>query len=158
MADYVEPLDAALWFQRIDMIANGTLASVENSLRHASHLLQLTPRPLRPMVALSIDEERFEALLVSGDFDTAARYLLSEPSVLSIEGAAEVCVIKATIQCSVLNRAIVGTGETVAKAVLDAWTTSLLAIKTEYGANLDGLVERLPPEGQSGQCRRSSSL
>nr|WP_166180942.1 hypothetical protein [Altererythrobacter segetis] len=43
--------------RRIEMIARGELPGVENELRHASHLLQLTPQAERPAVELSIDEE-----------------------------------------------------------------------------------------------------
>ena len=149
MANYVEPLEASIWFQRIEMIANGTLGSVERSLRHASHLLQLTPRALRPSVGLAIGEEAFETLLDASDFDTAARHLVATPSALSVEEADGTCLVRATIQCPVRKRAIEGTGGSVADAVLAAWTTCMLAMRTQYGADLTGLVQRLPQETDS---------
>jgi hypothetical protein len=63
MTNEIEPLDAALWLRRIEKMARGGLGSIENSLRHAAHLLQLTPSPFRHAVRLSLDEAAFEALL-----------------------------------------------------------------------------------------------
>ena len=160
MADYVEPLDPALWFSRIEMIANGELGCVECSLRHAAHLLQLTPLPLRPQVGLSVDEDTFEALLDSGDFDTAARHLVARPTALGIESGDGTSSIRATINCSVLNRYIDGCGDTVAAAVLDAWTSCLLALRTTFGVDLDrfSLTDRLQRTGQSEPHRQLSPL
>ena len=136
MTEHIEPLASALWFQRIEKIANGEMGSIENALRHAAHLLQLTPVRFRDVVRLAIEEEGFEALLEAGDFDAAARHLIAQPAALAVdEDAGEACV-RATISCVILNRAIDRTGDTVASAVLAAWTTCLLALKAEYGADL----------------------
>ena len=155
MGDYVEPVAAALWFQRIDLIASGALGCVENSLRHASHLLQLTPLPLRPLIGPSVDDDTFEALLDAADFDTAARYLVAQPTALTVEEEGKASLVRATIRCAVLNRNITGTGETVANAVLNAWTTCLLAIRMEYGPDLFGLGHQSSPDDPPRAYRRS---
>jgi hypothetical protein len=155
MTAYVEPLDAILWFTRIELIADGALGCVENSLRHASHLLQLAPEPLRPFVGLSIGAELFEALLDSGDFDTAARHLVAQRTALSVDGTAGDRLITATIKCPALGLNIHGMGETVADAVLEAWATRVLALRAEFGADLSRLVRRFPHGGLVEQ-RRSS--
>lgn len=154
MPKYVEPLDPVLWFSQIEKIANGELGPVENSLRHAAHLLQLTPAPLRPRVGLSTDEHTFEALLDSGEFDTAARHLIAQPTALSIEPGDDARVIRATIKCSVLNRTIDGQADTIAAAVLDAWATCLLALKAVFGPDLVSLVDQSALAGQSGLHRQ----
>jgi hypothetical protein len=136
MTQHVEPLASELWFERIEKIANGKMASIEHALRHASHLLQLTPAPFREVVKLAIAEDRFEALLEAEDFDTAARRLIAQPTALSVVHGQSEGSIRATISCSILNRAIHGTGDTVASAILDAWTTCLLGLRSEYGADL----------------------
>lgn len=146
MVSYVEPLEADLWFRRIEIIANGALGSLENALRHASHLLRLTPRPLRPLVGLSTNDDTFEALLDAADLDTAARHLVAQPGSLGIEEGSEVAPVKATIQCSILHRTVRGTGETAAQAILDAWTSWLLAIRAEYGPDLAGMARAYPPQ------------
>jgi hypothetical protein len=156
MADYVEPLEAALWFRRIEMIAAGALSSLESSLRHASHLLQLAPQALRPAVAFSIDEEPFEALLESGDFDAAACCLFTTPIVLSIDDPSGPGLIKATVHGPVLNGVISASGETVAQAVLNAWTSCMLAVRTKYGADLTGLGRSLRTDDHSEQGRPCS--
>lgn len=155
MTDDIEPLPPGLWFRRIEMIAKGELASVENSLRHAAHLLQLTPRPFRHVVRLSLDEDVFEALLEAGKFDTAARHLIAQPTALSVDQDPD-GPVRAVISCVILGRAIQGSGETVATAVLDAWTTCLLALRTEFGADLLSLPDQPRHTDQSGPHRRSS--
>ena len=155
MPDDVEPLSPTLWFQRIEMIARGELGSVENSLRHAGHLLQLTPTPFREVVRMSLEEKAFEALLQAGEFDTAARHLVAQPTALHVEEASDGRV-QAMISCVILRRVIRGSGDTIATAVLDAWTTCLLALRTEFGADLVSLIDQPPHTSQSGQRRRSS--
>lgn len=154
MTTQIEPLDPALWFRRIEKIANGDLGSLENALRHASHLLQLTPRPFRGVVRLAIEEDRFEALLAAGDFDTAARRLIAQPAALAVETGTEAASVRATISCVIRNRAISGTGDTVASAVLSAWTTCLLALADDT----DVLIDDQHPEhrGQYERDPRSS--
>ena len=126
-----ESLCAALWFRQIRKIAAGEFRDIEHALRHASHLLQLTPAPFREVVRLAIGEDQFEALLDAGDYDSAARHLIAQPTALSIEDCENDSSIRATISCVILNRAIHGRGDTVAAAVLSAWTTCLLALATE---------------------------
>ena len=136
MSDSIEPLIPRLWFERIERIAQGHLGSVENALRHAAHLVQLTPDLFRDVVRLGADEERFEALLEAGDLDPAARYLIGQPTALSVEDDREEPGYRATIQCSILGRAISGSGKSVASAILDAWTKCLLGLRSEYGVDL----------------------
>ena len=149
-----EPLYSADWFRRIEKIASGELGSVEKALRHASHLLQLTPAPFRHVVKLAIDEECFEELLEAGELDAAARYLIAQPAALTVTDDADGGGIRATISCVILNRAISGMGESVATAILAAWTKCLLALRTEYGANLSG-PDRFDHKFLSGRDRRS---
>jgi hypothetical protein len=155
MTDEIEPLTPTLWFGRIEMIARGELPSVENSLRHAAHLLQLTPRPFRHLVRLSLDEDVFEALLEAGDVDTAARHLVAQPTALTVDKDPD-GPVRAVISCAILQRAIQGTGETVANAVLDAWTTCLLALRTEFGADLLSLADQSSQIDQPAPHQRSS--
>lgn len=138
------------------MIAGSELHSVEDSLRHAAHLLQLTPAPLREHVRLSLDEDVFEGLLEAGEFDTAARYLVAQPTALSVDKD-RAGTIRAVIRCAILKRAIQGTGDTVAAAVLDAWTSCLLSLRAKFGADLLNLEDRPPRRDQSGRHRRFSS-
>ena len=148
MTEDIEPLAPALWFRRIEMIRRGELRNIEDSLRHASHLLRLTPRPFRHVMRLSLDEEAFEALLEAGELDTAAKHLIAQPTALTIdEGRAG--NIRATISCVILDRAIHGTGDEVASAILDAWTTCVLALRDEFGEDLINLPDQARQKFQS---------
>lgn len=139
MHEDIEPLDSVLWFQRIEIIASGELG-LENSLRHACHLLQLTPTPFRHVVRLGIDEDSFEAMLDEGRYDAAARHLVAQPTALSVDQGPDARMVTAAISCVILERVIKGTGETEAEAILDAWTSCVLALKAEYGADIARLV------------------
>jgi hypothetical protein len=155
MNDDIEPLEAALWFRRIEMIARGELPGVENALRHAAHLLQLAPRPFRHLVRLSLDEDAFEALLERGEYYAAARHLVAQPAALVIEQDGGLRV-RAAISCVILNRVLHGTGDTAAAAVLAAWTTCLLALRDEFGADLASLPDQPLQADQFAPHRRSS--
>lgn len=145
MTGDIEPLDAALWFQRVEMIADGEF-DLESALRHASHLLQLTPLPFRHVVRLAIDEGDFEALLDAGDFDVAARYLVAQPTALSIEHGDDGTLVEAAISCAILQRVIKGTGRSEAQAILAAWTSCVLALKAAYGVDLSRPGRRPPQQ------------
>ena len=155
MNDDIEPLEAALWFRRLEMIARGELPSVENALRHAAHLLQLTPRPFRHLVRLSLEEDAFEALLERGEYDTAARNLVAQPAALVVDQHSDGAV-RATISCAILHRVLHGTGDTAAAAILAAWTSCLLALRDEFGTDLPSLPDRPLRADQFAPHRRSS--
>lgn len=132
MQDEIQPLPADLWFARIEMIANGELVSTENALRHALHLLQLTPKQFRPRKYGMIDEERYEALLEAGDLDAAARCLVSAPT-LTLSASSTAAGAEVAIGCRTLNRTILGKGDSVAAAILQAWTECLLTLRSQFG-------------------------
>jgi hypothetical protein len=155
MTDEIKPLAPALWFRRIEMIARGELETVERALRHTAHLLQLTPAAFRHVVHMSLEEETFEALLEAGELDTAAKHLIAQPTALTVRQVPDVPV-EVVISCVILKRDIHRSGDTVAVAVLDAWTTCLLALRDEYGADLLTLTDQRPHEGQSARRRQST--
>ena len=155
MTDEIEPLNSALWFRRVEMIARGELRSVENSLRHAAHLLQLAPQRLRHVLRLSIDEAAFEDLLDRGELDLAARHLVAQPTALSLAEEPN-GPVQAAISCVILKRVVHGTGDSVATAVLAAWTTCVLALRSEFGADLVKLTNELRREARSERHQQSS--
>lgn len=128
----LEPLAAELWFERIEMIADGALGPTENALRHAFHLLQLTPREFRPREYGTIDEAEYEALLEAGELEAAARRLVASPALtVSTEERGERIV--ALIKCSKLEKSVFGTADTPAAAILQAWAHCLLELRAELG-------------------------
>lgn len=131
----IEPLIPSLWFERIEKIAGGHMASAENALRHAFHLLQLTPLVFRDLLKPNVSEDDFEELLETGSFAAAARRLVSSTTSLSTETRGESETYRAIVGCPALGRPIVGHGDSEAEAILDAWTACLLALRSEYSAN-----------------------
>jgi hypothetical protein len=75
----IEPLEPGLWTQRLEQLARwplGDEAGIERLLRHAFHLVQLAPRPLRHLVHCTCAEAEFEILLEARAFDAAALRLI----------------------------------------------------------------------------------
>jgi hypothetical protein len=130
----IEPLTPELWFERIELIANGQLGSTENALRHALHLLQLTPRQWRPREYGTIDEESYEALLEAGILDAAARTLVAAPT-LTVSATSSPNGVEVAIGCKTLNRTIHGKGDSVAAAILQAWTKCLFMLRSDIDQN-----------------------
>jgi len=154
MANNIEPLAPNLWFQRLAVIAAGELGSVENSLRHASHLILLAPKAFRKVVSPILDEEAFEALLDVGDFDTAARQLVVPPATLLVQADPDAKSLRAVIGCAILKRPVEGTGDTAAAAILDAWTSWLITLRLEFGVDFEQIP--LPPTPGRAADRGSS--
>jgi hypothetical protein len=154
MCNNIEPLAPALWFQRIAVIFSGELGSIENSLRHAAHLVQLGPIPFRKTVLPILDESAFETLLEAGDHEAAARQLVAEPAALLIEPGSDSAPRRVVLGCPILNRGVDGSGETVAHAILRAWASRLVALRVEFGSDLDGAPaaegQRMPPSCADG--------
>lgn len=132
MTDDIEPLTAEIWFARIEMIARGELGPTENALRHAFHLLQLTPREFRPREYGTIDEAEYEALLEAGNLEAAARRLVAAPALtVSTESCAD--GVEAVIGCRTLKKTVSGTGDTPAAAIVQAWAKCLFELQAEFG-------------------------
>jgi hypothetical protein len=130
MHEDVEPLSPEIWFERIEMIANDQFRSTENALRHALHLLQLTPREFRPREYGSIDEGGYEALLEAGDLEAAARSLVAAPTLV-VTATSNASCAEAAIRCSAMNLTVSGSGDSVAAAILQAWAKCLLILRSE---------------------------
>ena len=128
MQDDIDPLPAELWFERIEAISRQQFGGTESCLRHAFHLLQLTPREFRPPEYRKLDEASYEALLNAGDLEAAAQTLVAAPtltvSTTSIGGR-----VKVAVRCSKLDRTIIGEGHSVADAILQAWAECLLKLR-----------------------------
>ncbi|HEU4650593.1 MAG TPA: hypothetical protein VFS49_04190, partial [Croceibacterium sp.] len=137
MCGNIEPLAPSLWFQRIAVIAAGELNSIENSLRHASHLIQLAPIAFRKVLPSFDNDDAFEALLESEDLESAARQLVGPGVTLLIEASCHDKPTRAVIACPDLRRTVDGTGDTVASAVLAAWANWLTALRAQLGAELE---------------------
>ena len=133
MGKSIEPLAAALWFQRIAVIADGQLGNIENSLRHAGHLLQLAPLSFRHVLGAIADEDSFEALLEKGDFDAAARQLFGPTATVRVGPGTGASMPRAAVDCAILKRTVEGSGDTPAEAMVNAWARWLVSLRLELG-------------------------
>lgn len=122
------PLPLELWFERIALIADGSVLDIENRLRHASHLLQLSPRPLRRCLNWQIDEQLVERLLEAERFGEAARYLIGRGNMLRV-AEASANDYHATVECGRSLRRAAARGQCEASAILAAGVGTLLEIR-----------------------------
>ena len=126
----IEPLEPGLWFgavrklaRRIERRGDGEL---ERLLRHAYHLLQLTPRHFRDAVPTRVSEGAFEALLDEGQFEAAAHALAGGPAVSLLRPAGNPCEARARA-----NAAFDAAAQAADRgaAQLLAWTRWVLALE-----------------------------
>lgn len=67
--DDIEPLEPGIWLLQFGKLATSLPAEeavLVTCLRRSFRLVQLTPRPLRHVIACNVSEEEFEQLLESG--------------------------------------------------------------------------------------------
>lgn len=77
--DDIEPLEPGHWLLRLGQLAPRPLDDedqLERVLRHAYHLVQLAPRPLRHVIRATCGEAEFEHLLEGRRFEDAVRRLI----------------------------------------------------------------------------------
>jgi hypothetical protein len=78
-----------MWFERAATLLErfhsaGHADELESAIRRAYHLVQLTPRPLRPLLRPAIDEPTFEGLLSAGALESAALGLVGAPGGIAV--------------------------------------------------------------------------
>jgi hypothetical protein len=123
-SDDIEPLEPRLWTQRIGQLADWSItdeAGIERTLRHAFHLVQLAPRPLRHLIHCTCSEPEFETLLEARAFDAAALRLIGHrtPFILRKTAGDEGATAEVW-QDDDTDRRGAG-GPSVAMALLRAW-------------------------------------
>ncbi len=131
-----EPLEPELWFSALARLAQRQRASnggnPESMLRHAFHLAQLTPGPLRGIVRCELCEEDFGTLLELAAFDAAAIALVGAPLCFAIKGTAGggQRLVKAEVTLPDQQElASAATCQTVAGALVGAWSLCLVDLR-----------------------------
>lgn len=128
----IEPLDARLWFEALERLAHRLesepVSALERQLRHAFHLRQLAPRPLRTLLRATCGEDEYEATLERGDYAGAAEALVGPPLTHSVHRfgneKVEVAVFLPGNPIPVSF-----SSETFPSALLGAWLRSLQTLK-----------------------------
>ena len=157
----IEPLEPDLWFAALAQLskrrAEAREGGAESLLRHAFHLLQLTPRPLRGHVQCAVSEETFEALLQAGATDCAALGLVGLTAEIDLHRSAipgteaveaRVCLPGQETMPAAAQ------AQSIALALLGAWANCLLAIRRQSpAAPLPGRARHERP----GESHRKST-
>ena len=128
-----EPLEPQAWFRALGKLAERVTDAPtdqhETLLRHAYHLLQLTPRPLRRLVRPDLTEKRFEELLDCGAFESAAIGLVGHPITYTIFRP-ESGLLEAQVHLPGPARPVMARAPSLTMALLAAWTQCLLALES----------------------------
>lgn len=151
----IEPLEPELWFAALAQLsrrlASAAGSGVENLLRHAYHLVQLAPAPLRTVLRCELDEASFEALLESGAVDSAAVALVGPPAGFSLRctTGSQRRIFQASVNIAGQSKPPADTSsESLACALLGAWVDALLALKQRSSGDRPSrpVLRRLPGE------------
>lgn len=156
MAD-IEPLEPAVWFGAIKKLAVRQAAMMEEDLerllRHAYHLVQLTPRPLRDTIRTELSETRFEELLQCEAFESAAIGLVGP---LSFDvSASESELVEAQVRLPDQVETIPVRSSNFASAMLGAWAQCLIALEAR---SLKPHAENLHPAPNKARSERHLRL
>ena len=132
----VEPLEPALWLAALRKLASRVAtddSGIEELLRHALHLLQLTPEPLRGVLPHGLDEASFEHQLECRAFESAALALMGPHMALELTRIpAQAFIAKAWL--SEDSRSISVTSPRAASALLGAWCSALFGLSAPRSA------------------------
>lgn len=129
--DSIEPLGVKTWFGSVDRLrtkAIGDSLSIGSALRHAYHLVQLAPHPLRTSISAALSERAFEELLDAGIHDIAAQALVGAPAGFALVRQPDSKTIFAEVRFPDGGRPGCGQGRTIARAILQAWCRAALAL------------------------------
>lgn len=126
-----EPLDADTWFDRMARLAEGLgEGAPDRHLRKAYHLRALAPHPLKGMMAAAVEEERFEAMLECGAYESAVTSLIGETGQVAVARDDRHTGIEVRLRVDPGSPA--GNETTTASwstAMLEAWVVSFLRLR-----------------------------
>jgi hypothetical protein len=127
----IEPLEPTVWLLQLKNLALRSLDErdeLERALRHALHLAQLTPRPLRHLVSCGVAEDLFEELLKGGAFELAALALVGDRLGLRLVRASAGSPAEAEVWFHGEEEGASCSDPSLAIAILQAWLACLAAL------------------------------
>lgn len=127
-----EPLDAATWFDRMGRFVAGLDATDGTPSRHirkAYHLHCLAPHPLKAMMAAPLPEERLEAMLECGAYESAVTSLIGKTGRVTVAPDATDGGIEVRLRVDPASPADATASETWPTAMLEAWAVSFLRLR-----------------------------
>ena len=150
-AGNIEPLEPSAWFDALERLLRRQRTSRDNDLfallRHAYHLLQLTPCPLRSYVNAGADEATFERYMASAAGAQAALALVGPGMAFSISSTAR-DEFQARVWLTEHPGGAATTSRSLASALVGAWTKCLLDLRDR------ALRQDRDPGPHTGLCER----
>ena len=131
--DEIQPLEPELWFQALGKLAvravDTPAAESESLLRHAFHLLQLAPGPLKHMVRTELSESEYEHLLECEAFESAAIRLIGYPMTYTLMRC-QADIVEAEVKLPDSSDAQPVRASNLALATIGSWAASLARLQT----------------------------
>lgn len=131
MTDH-ESLDIMTWLQRLGRLADGIGQSGESADRHirkAYHLHCLAPDPLKRMMPPPIEENRMEAMLECGAYESAVSCLIGKGGCVTVKSGENDTGIEVSLRVNPSAPATEEPSETWPLAMLEAWAVSFLRLR-----------------------------
>ena len=132
----IDPLEPALWLDALRKLCRRVStddSGIEELLRHAFHLLQLSPAPLRGVLPHELDEASFEHLLECRAFESAALALMGAYMTLELtRRPAQAFIAKAWLSEDACSISV--TSPCAASALLGAWCSALFGLSAPKSA------------------------
>lgn len=148
----VEPLEPGLWFRAIRKLVQSldtpATHKLECRLRHAYHLLQLTPRPLRDVIRSEVSEVELEQLLRAAAFESVADRLVGEPLTYIVRRLSS-GLYEAQVRLPSQMEGTAARGPSFASALVGAWGKNLVSLEAR-SALLPDNCHPNPPATLSG--------
>ena len=127
-----EPLDANTWFDHMERLVEGLgkgESAPDRHIRKAYYLHALAPQPLKAMMPAPIEEERFEAMLDCGAYESAVTSLIGKMGQVTVACDDRDSDIEVRLR---VNPGSPAGGDTLAPwpaAMLEAWAVSFLRLR-----------------------------
>ena len=126
----IEALDRNTWERALTELSGRSVKGecISRSLRHAFHLVQLTPSSLTHVVRCSLNEAKFENLLETEAFGEAALALLGDRLDYSLSHSASAGDVFAKVWYSEYQERCERTRDSAAAALFTAWMGCILSV------------------------------
>lgn len=126
-----ECLDTTTWFDRMERFATGLCeqpASPARHIRKAYHLHCLAPEALKPAMPAPLEEDRMEAMLECGAYESAVASLIGPAGQVTVRNGDE-GGIQLAMRVSPDASSAQDSADTWPMALLEAWAASFLRLR-----------------------------
>lgn len=127
-----ESLDANTWFDRMRRLVEGLGegdGTPDRHIRKAYHLHALAPQPIKEMMPAPVEEERLEAMLECGAYESAVASLIGNMGQVTVGCDDRPAGIEVRLRVEPGSPSGEDTIASWPRAMLEAWAVSFLRLR-----------------------------